>query len=168
MRFFFTHAGITALLLLCCLDAAADANAASAPADADALALQILTIVNQTSGAIDLCTAKYLEEYPQAIGKAVVATLVSTEGKVKKVDIQTQLEGARHLRPCLANIAKTWIFPAPAKDEPLELTVPVQKGQKFHLPMPGEKPAAEPAAEKKPEGFVRFNKWMPPQWQKKK
>lgn len=116
---------------------------------------KVRSTLNATGSAIDACNARYSTENPKTRGVATVAVVVSEVGKVMKARVDTQLEGARHLRLCLESVAKRWAFPPPKNaNQEFTLKIPIGTGGKFYIPGPNEKPPAEP--EKGPDGFITF------------
>jgi hypothetical protein len=116
-------------------------------------------VVNASSGAIDTCLDKYLEFQPTAVGTVDLGLDISGDGRVLKVSTKSGLPGSEKVQQCLKFIAQSWKFPTAegvAKFS-TSLQIKVQKGQKFTLSKPGEKPAEKKAAAVKGDsGFLGF------------
>jgi hypothetical protein len=122
--------------------------------------IKVRTALNAAGGSIDACTDRYLSEYPAADGKADIALTVLKNGMVQKATVEVGLEGARNLKPCLEAAGRGIKFPDVANDgATLKITVPIKKGAKFRVPMPGDPPPE--GAKPQDEGFVQF---LPADW----
>jgi hypothetical protein len=150
--------GIAALLGM-----ASVASAEDKPVDGKEAALAAWKTINGSGPQIDQCTQAYIGEYPATDGSVKLQITVVKNGTVGTAAVNTSLEGARNLRPCLEKVAKNWKFmPLATETEQLALTIPVKKGQKFVLKKPGEKsePTA-PGQEKQEETVFDF---LPSTW----
>src|SRR5262245_51594187 len=112
--------------------------------------------INGTAGAIDACTARYLEEQPGTDGSAKISIKIGKGGVVVAASVDTTLTQPRSLKECLERIARGWKLPPPQTDQPddLSLQIPVKKGYKFKIYAPGEQKPPEAATQ--PEGFMQF------------
>lgn len=106
--------------------------------------------ISGSSGAIDTCTAKYVDAFPENEGAANVWFSLSEDGAVAKAKVTTSLNSQDNLRRCLRDIALGWKFPkiGPNKVEST-IKVHVKKGVKFEMIKPGQKPGKEGAGEGK-------------------
>jgi hypothetical protein len=129
-------------------------SAAAGPSDAEAQALEkkIIGVLNGKGPQMDQCVERYLEEYPAADGGVQLKMEIGKGGVVVEATADTTLEGARNLRPCIAKVAKGYVFPEPARAEKVTLTINlvVKKGAKFKLYGPGESPPKPEAREGEP------------------
>ena len=133
--------------------------AAASPApDLNPAQLQVIERINATGPAIDRCVTRYLAEYPEARGRVALSVVVGEAGRVTTARASTQLPGARHLRPCLQQVARGWKLPPPeAEQARLNLQVSVRKGAKFRLKKPGEERRRAPSKDdEKDEGFYKM------------
>jgi len=145
--------------------------AAAGPAD-EGTVEKVVVAINASAPMIDACVDRYVEEYPRAKGVAKIEVVVDETGKVSKARAQTSLEGARNLRPCLANTAETWKLPPPRDpNASLSVNVKVAKGQRFELLTPKEQAAAEAErkaaaknAEKEEEPLFKIGTFLPSGW----
>ncbi len=137
-----------------------------ASAETHKVHMKVWRVLDGAKKEIDGCTARYVEEYPKAKGTARVSTTVQKDGRVSKASVSTSLEGARNLRACLEKIARGWRFPEPqAESADFSFELVVQKGVKFSLLKPGEKPKDRPKEGKGDQGFIKFvGRWLPPGW----
>jgi hypothetical protein len=147
---------------------ASSPEAAAAIKKAQSLEYQIdvWKVVSGSASAIDRCTERYLDEFPDQKGMVTIAVEVSGEGRVKS-KATSKLQASRNLTVCLEDVARGWRFPALGPTIKLSSSLPVHvgKGIKFILAKPGEKP--KPAAtpqEQQSEGFVRFAPSFTPGW----
>jgi hypothetical protein len=139
-------------------------EAAKTPSEIE---LAVWKSVMASAPLIDKCTESYLVEYPEANGKADLATTVVKDGSVSKVQVSTGLDGARNLVPCLEKAGKTWRFPKlneKTESVELNLAVVVKKGTKFQMKKPGEKEPEkkpDPKSGSEAEDFIHF---VPDAW----
>jgi hypothetical protein len=121
---------------------------------------QVRQMLNASGPRLDACVARHAEEYPSVDGRATIVATVKQDGSVLSARVETALEGARNLRFCLEQAAKTWRFPeANAATVEVKIQVPVKKGANFRLPAPGEKRTER--VEQAKDGFLFF---MPGEW----
>ena len=114
------------------------------------------TAINATAGAIDACSARYIEEQPGSEGTAKLSIKIGKGGVVISAVVETALPQHRSLKDCLERVARGWRLPAPQTDQPddLSLNIPVKKGYKFKIYGPGEQPPPDQAEQ--PQGFLQF------------
>jgi hypothetical protein len=118
--------------------------------------LAVWQAISGSSGAIDNCVARYVEQWPDRTGQASIRFEVAADGKIKDAKVETSLQQAYALTNCLRDVAKGWKLPAPGGTVSSQLGVKVHKGAKFSLLKPGEKPPEPKPGEPQPEGFMSF------------
>lgn len=118
------------------------------------------SVVNASAARINECLDKHIQFQPAAVGTVELSLEIAGDGRMLKVDTKSALPASEKLQQCLKFLAQSWKFPSAPGIEKFSTTlqIRVQKGQKFALTKPGDKPAAnKPADDKKGDsGFLGF------------